>query len=100
MSARAWEERLQPTGRARFASATRRRRKKAPADSINSYYALFVLCTIPFSVALPVFYFLFLRRQSMLWKFSLGGKKHARRGVGGEKRWIKGDGSAEVEGDA
>lgn len=55
---------------------------------------------MPFLVALPVFYFLFLRRQSMLWKFSLGGKKHARRGVGGEKRWIKGDGSAEVEGDA
>lgn len=55
---------------------------------------------MPFLVALPVFYFLFLRRQSMLWNFSLGGKKHARHGVGGEKRWIKGDGSAEVEGDA
>ena len=68
--------------------ATRRRGKKAPGDSINSYYALFV----PFLAALLLqffFSFLFLPRQSMLWKFSLEGKKHARRGVEDEKRWIK-----------
>jgi len=75
---------------------TRRRGKKAPGDSINSYC---IIRTV-LSCVSSVFYFLFLSRQSMLWKFSFEGKKHARRGIEDEKQWIKAMVMVEVEGDA